>query len=115
MEMPETWIIVLHHQSLFQGMVFLKNVSLHKKLGKPIRGYNPEATASVEFFAVFIVVALGIRFFDDTVGQYHLVDETLALIVAIMLMLINLVVSLVSLVHQKDSWRVRVLEDQKTV
>ena len=38
----DTWLIVLH-QLLFQGMFFAKNILLERRLGQPIRGFNPEA------------------------------------------------------------------------
>ena len=37
-------LIILLHQLLFQGMFAIKNITLRRKLGQPIRGDNPEAS-----------------------------------------------------------------------
>jgi len=38
--MIKTWIVILLHQLIFQGMFVTKNISLHRKIGKKIRGHN---------------------------------------------------------------------------
>ncbi|MDM8541375.1 hypothetical protein QUF90_09820 [Desulfococcaceae bacterium HSG9] len=45
--MPKTWLVILLHQLIFQGMFVMKNIILHRKIGKQIRGKNIEATVSI--------------------------------------------------------------------
>ena len=52
--MPQTWMIILLHQFMFQGMFVIKNMILYRKIRKQIRGKNREATLSIAFFAFFI-------------------------------------------------------------
>ncbi len=47
--MPETWVVILLHQIIFQGMFIVKNINLSRKIGKQIRGKNQEATISIIF------------------------------------------------------------------
>ncbi len=112
--MIEAWLIILIHQSVFQGMFATKNVILHKRTGKQIRGKNIEATASILFFIVFIGAALIIGFFKLSFGEAHIFSHSFAIIIGLLLLILNLIVSAASLVHLRDSWRVGVLENQKT-
>lgn len=112
--MIEVWLIVLIHQVIFQGMFVLKNTTLHKKIGKQIRGNNKEATISIVFFAMFIVAALVMSVFKNPVGETQILSSFLAMIFGLVFLFLNLIVSLASLVNLKDSWRVGVLENQKT-
>ena len=112
--MIESWLIILVHQAFFQGMFATKNIILHKKTGKQIRGKNTEATVSIVFFVVFICVALGISFFNLSFGEIHFLDSSFAIIIGLLLIVLNLIVSSASLVNLRDSWRVGVLENQKT-
>lgn len=112
--MPETWILILLHQLIFQGMFVIKNSLLRNKIGKKIRGDNIEATISIIYFASFIIAAIVISFINPSFSKMQLLSEHLALSIGIAFLLINLLVSAASLIHLKDSWRVGVLEDQKT-
>jgi len=112
--MNEPWIIILLHQLLFQGMFVIKNVMLYKKLGMQIRGKNAEATASIAFFTLFIVLAMLIAVFKPAVGEVHVLDNVLSFAAGLLLLLLNLLLSAASLIGMRDSWRVGVLEDQKT-
>ncbi len=112
--MTETWLVILLHQLIFQGMFVMKNIILYRKIGKQIRGKNIEATLSIVFFAFFIGVALVMSFFKHPFGSIQLINGTLAGTLGLGLLLLNLVVSGASLLNLKDSWRVGVLEDQKT-
>jgi protein-S-isoprenylcysteine O-methyltransferase Ste14 len=112
--MPETWIFILLHQLVFQGMFVMKNIILHRKIGKQIRGKNIEATIFIAFFAFFIGVAVVISFFKQPFGKIQLLNDLLAMTLGLGLLFFNLVVSGASLMNLKDSWRVGVLEDQKT-
>jgi protein-S-isoprenylcysteine O-methyltransferase Ste14 len=112
--MPENWIIILLHQLVFQGMFVIKNIILYRKIGEQIRGKNIEATISIAFFVFFIGVALTISFLEQPFGEIQLLNGFLSIIVGLALLFLNLVISGASLINLKDSWRVGVLEDQKT-
>ncbi len=112
--MTELWLIMLLHQSVFQGMFASKNILLHKKTGKQIRGNNIESNISIAFFALFIIVALSISFFKLPFAHFQLLGDHFSLFSGLLLMFINLVVSAAALINLKDSWRVGVLENQKT-
>jgi len=112
--MPKTTIVILLHQLVFQGMFFLKNIILHRKTGKQIRGKNREAIYSIVFFVLFIGVAVVISILKQPFGEVQLIDGFLAMALALVLLFLNLIVSGASLMNLKDSWRVGILEDQKT-
>ncbi len=102
------------HQIIFQGMFVAKNYILRKNTGKQIRGKNVEATVSIIFFALFIAISLALSFFQITVGEIKLLSKKAAIILAFFFISANLIISVLSLVHLKNSWRVGVVEDQKT-
>ncbi len=112
--MPEVWIIILLHQFIFQGMFFIKNILLYRKTGTQLRGKNIEATLSIAFFIIFIGVALTMSLLKQPVGEIHLLNRFFAMTLGMALLLLNLIISAASLIHLKDSWRVGVLENQKT-
>ncbi|MCB1706569.1 MAG: isoprenylcysteine carboxylmethyltransferase family protein [Halioglobus sp.] len=108
----DTWLILLH-QLLFQGMFVAKNVVLKRRLGQPIRGFNPEASLSIAFFAIFIAVALWLSLAP---GTHQTGDPARATTqaIALLLMLASLGIAAASLRHLGDSWRVGVIEEQRT-
>ncbi len=112
--MPETWIVILIHQLVFQGMFVTKNIILRRKIGKQIRGKNIEATISIAFFVLFIGVAVGISVLKQPFGEVQLLTGFLAMISGLVILFLNLIVSGASLMNLKDSWRVGVIDDQKT-
>ena len=112
--MSETWLVILLHQLVFQGMFIMKNLILSRKIGKQIRGKNIEATISIVYFAFFICVALVMSFLKQPFGKIQLLNDLLVRIIGFFLLFMNLVISGASLINLKDSWRVGVLEDQKT-
>jgi protein-S-isoprenylcysteine O-methyltransferase Ste14 len=95
-------------------MFFAKNSSLRCRLGIPIRGRNREATLSVGFIVLFIVISLLLGLFETTFGTFNLLKRTSALGLALTLIVTNLLVGVASLIGLRDSWRVGVLEDQQT-
>jgi len=107
-------LIVLIHQTIFQGMFFAKNISLRRRLGIPIRGSNREAIMSVVFIALFIFISLLLGLFDAPFGTFNLLTRTTALTITLTLLSMNLLVGAASLIGLKDSWRVGVLEEQRT-
>jgi protein-S-isoprenylcysteine O-methyltransferase Ste14 len=112
--MSSSVLIILIHQIIFQGMFFAKNISLRRKLGIPIRGRNREATMSVVFFALFIIISLLLGSLDAPFGTLNLLTKSSVLTIALTLLAMNLLVGVASLIGLKDSWRLGVLEDQKT-
>ena len=107
-------LIILIHQTIFQGMFFSKNILLRRRLGIPSRGRNREATMSVVFFALFIIISILFGLFNTPFGTFNLLTRTTALTIALMLLAMNLLVGAASLIGLKDSWRVGVLEEQRT-
>ncbi len=95
-------------------MFIIKNITLQRKIGKQIRGKNIEATVSIIFFAFFIGVALSISFLRQPLGETRLSDAFLSMIPGLAILSLNLLVSGASLINLRDSWRVGVLENQKT-
>ena len=112
--MADAALLILLHQLLFQGMFFIKNISLRRKLGKPIRGANAEATLSIGFFVLFIGISLYFAWSGSTVGSVPVLSGQVALVLGVLLMLANLIVGLASLKDLGDSWRVGVIEEQQT-
>jgi len=110
--MIETWQVIIIHQVIFQGMFMAKNTILRKKIDKQIRGYNIEANISIAFFILFIGTAIWISFLDRPFGEVHLLSRFLAMALGVIFLF---VISAASLISLKDSWRVGVLENQKTV
>lgn len=110
----ETWIFILVHLIVFQGMFITKNITLGKKLREKIRGKNIEATISIIYFSLIIVVALSISIFDVSFGKLQLLTDSTAIIAGVILLVFSLIVSGASLLTLGDSWRVGVLEDQET-
>jgi len=106
--------VILIHQLLFQGMFLAKNIYLSKKLGVQIRGKNVEAIASTIFFVLTIVLALSISYFDVSFGRLDAVNENIALYIGIFGVFISTIISGASLVGLRDSWRVGVIEEQRT-
>lgn len=108
----DTWLIILH-QLLFQGMFFAKNILLERRLGQPIRGFNPEANLSIAFFVLFISVALWLSLSPDTHRTTGLLSG-LTQATAGLFMLASLGIAAASLKDLGDSWRVGVIEEQET-
>jgi len=112
--MIENWAIILIHQFVFQGMFVTKNILLRRQTGKQIRGKNKEANVSIIFFITFIGIAFGISALNLPFSTVHLLSSATAIILASILLLVNVIIALLSLLHLKESWRVGVIEGQKT-
>ena len=112
--MSKTWLVILSHQLIFQGMFAMKSIILHRKIGKQIRGKNIEATVSIAFFAFFVGCAVWMSFLKQPYGKVQWLNDLSAMTLGAGLLFLNLVISGASLMNLKDSWRVGVLEDQKT-
>lgn len=112
--MTDATLIILIHQLLYQGTFFGKNAILRNKLGQPIRGYNPEASVSIAFFACFIALSIWLAQTGSDWGKYPVLDETVAVLGCLALLAVNLLIGLASLRDLGDSWRVGVIEEQQT-
>ena len=112
--MNESAALIILHQLLFQGMFFVKNISLQRKLHQPIRGFNLEANLSIAFFVFFIAVSIYLALTSNHIIDQQLVPTYVAQIGGVLLMLANLAMGLAALKHLGDSWRVGVLEEQTT-
>jgi protein-S-isoprenylcysteine O-methyltransferase Ste14 len=112
--MLKSWIIILIHQIVFQGMFVTKNTILGKKTGKQIRGKNKEATDLIIFFTIYVVVSLVFSILEIPIGEIKILSNFTTMTLGIVLLIVNLVISLFSMINLKDSWRVGTVEDQKT-
>lgn len=112
--MEDATLVIALHQLLFQGMFFAKNHALGRKLGKPIRGHNPEATLSIAFFALFIALSLWLAQTNTGWGKISLLPDRIALALCLALLGANMLVAAAALKHLGDSWRVGVIEEQQT-
>ncbi len=112
--MNDATLIILIHQALFQGCFLLKNFTLSRKLGAPVRGSNPEARRAILFFTAFILVSLLLAVGNIQFARLHLLTEAAAMVLCLLLLVLNLVFGLASLRNLGESWRVGVLEDQAT-
>ena len=66
------------------------------------------------FFIFFIGVAFAISFFKVPFGEVRFLNNNSAVIIGLVLLAFNLIISAASLINLKDSWRVGVVENQKT-
>ena len=114
MSLSQIWIIIIIHQIIFQGLFFAKNILLKQKIGLQIRGKNFEATLATMFFALFILTSLIISFFNLSFAHIAIINQQSATILALILMAISLIISAASLLNLGDSWRVGVIDEQKT-
>ena len=110
----DTALVILLHQLLFQGMFVVKNVALRRRLGQPIRGSNSEANLAIASLALFIGLALLLALSDSPPGRLALLPAPLALVLCLVLLAANLLIGLASLRHLGDSWRVGVIDGQRT-
>ena len=95
-------------------MFMLKNIALRKTVKKQIRGKNKEVKIGIVYFALFNITAFVLGFIKTPVGEVRCVSDLFAWIFGLVLLFFNVIISFASLVGLKDSWRVGVLEDQKT-
>jgi protein-S-isoprenylcysteine O-methyltransferase Ste14 len=95
-------------------MFLAKNIFLHRRLGKPIRGENREAKLSVGFFILLILCSFMLGLFDAQFGTVDMVARSTAVSIALALLAVNLLIGAASLAGLGDSWRVGILEDQQT-
>ena len=107
-------LVILLHQLLFQGMFVAKNVALRRRLGQPIRGSNSEANLAIASLALFIVLALFLALSDSPPGRVELLPASVAMALSLALLAANLLIGLASLRRLGDSWRVGVIEGQRT-
>lgn len=110
----EILVIILIHQLIFQGMFVAKNIILSRRINKNIRGNNIEANTSIAFFALFISVALLDSYFNLPYGEVTLFSHQLSLVIGLIFIVLNLLISAASLNDLKDSWRVGIVDEQKT-
>ena len=95
-------------------MFLAKNVALHHKLGQPIRGSNREANLAIASLVLFIAAALLLALTDSPWGRVEILPPPVAMAICLVLLAANLLIGLASLRHLGDSWRVGVIEEQRT-
>lgn len=108
-----TWLIVLH-QLLFQGMFFMKNMRLQRRLDQPIRGANREANLAIIVLMIFIGCALYLAAAGEQAPGAAYFSPGVARTVGLLLMAASLLMAWASLRDLGDSWRVGVIEEQQT-
>jgi len=113
--MNKICLIILIHQLIFQAMFGIKNTILMKKTGKQIRGNNAETNIFVLFFVLFMIATSIFSFQIVPFGQVKFLNFFHSTIAGLVLLGLNLAISTASLIDLKDSWRVGVIENQKTV
>ena len=91
-----------------------KNIILKKKIGRSIRGKNKEANRTIAVFTIFIVTALVFSVLNNPIGEIKLFEKMIGLTLGLLFLFFNLIISSLSLLHLRDSWRVGVIDDQKT-
>ena len=107
--------IILIHQLIFQGMFLIKNFLLMNKLGRAIRGKNREAQAFTIFAVFFIGLTIAFSFLDSPPGRYlWILQWPVTLYLAVPLLIASLIVSGLSLFNLGDSWRVGVIDEERT-
>lgn len=98
-------------------MFIVKNIVLSKKLKKPIRGKNKEASLSIFLFAITINIAIFSILFEY-INQLFIPIPALSnnyfIFIGIALLIVNLIISFLALTQMKDSWRVGIKEEDKT-
>jgi protein-S-isoprenylcysteine O-methyltransferase Ste14 len=112
--MRDATLVILLHQLLFQGMFFAKNITLQRKLERPVRGANPEASLAIGFFVIFIALSLLLAQTGSSWGRFALLSAPAALALGLFLLGLTLLVAAASLQGLGDSWRVGVIEEQQT-
>jgi len=100
---------------IFQGMFLTKNIILKRKIKTKIRGNNAEAHIFVIFFVLFMIATMMFGFELTQFGQVTFLNYFHSTIAGIGLLVLNLIISTASLMGLKDSWRVGVIENHKTV
>jgi len=112
--MRDATLVILLHQLLFQGMFFAKNITLQRKLERPVRGANLEANLAIGFFVIFIALSLLLAQTGSSWGRFALLSAPAALALGLFLLGVTLLVAAASLQGLGDSWRVGVIEEQQT-
>lgn len=100
-------------------MFLVKNIALSKKLNVNIRGKNKESSNSILLFLITIIIAISSILFENVNKIFIPIQITSPLnnyftTVGIFLLLLNLLISFLTLVQIQDSWRVGIKEEEKT-
>ncbi len=112
--MNKITLILLLHQFLLQGMFISKNIILSKQTGKQIKGKNREAILATLFFILFIILSFMFSIQNEPFGKIINQHNSIYTGIGLIILILNLIVSATALIHLRDSWRVGVLENQKT-
>lgn len=112
--MTKVQIILIGHQVLFQGMFIVKNLLTRMKTGQPVRGGNKEANQAVLYFILFITLTFILAFRDASIPGQNKLGQLFFMSAGVLALLTSLVISALSLIHLKNSWRVGILKNQKT-
>ena len=110
-------IVVLIHLFLFASMFIIKNVVLTRKSKRSIRGKNKEAIISIILFNITIFVSIASllsEYLNTLFIPLSLSNSDIILVIGILLLFASLIISLMALLQMRDSWRVGIIEGEKT-
>ena len=110
-------IIIISHLFLFESMFIIKNIVLSKKLKGSVRGENKEASYSILFFIVTIIIAIT-SVLSENLNELFipvpLLSNDYTIFIGVFLLFLNLIISFLALIQMRDSWRVGIKEDDKS-
>jgi len=110
-------IIVIVHLVLFVSMFFIKNVLLTRKSKKSIRGKNKEAVLSIILINITIYVSIASilsEYLNSLFIPINFSNSSIFIFIGILFLFLSLIISLLALLQMKDSWRVGIIEGEKT-
>lgn len=107
---------VVVHLLLFTSMFIIKNVVLSKKLKISIRGKNKEAIVSILLITITITVALLCLFITELHDFFYpigFLSKKVFVLIGLCLLPISLLISMMTLINMKESWRVGIKTEDK--
>lgn len=110
-------MIMLVHLFLFVFMFVLKNIVLIKESGQSIIGKNTEAKISIVLFNITIFVAITSVLSEDFYNYFFPIgfpQKEIFVVMGILLLGLCLIISFLALLQMRDSWRVGIIEGDKT-
>ena len=98
-------------------MFLYKNIVVSKKIKKNIRGKNKEAILFQLSFFLTITISI-ISILSTQVNEFFIpiifLSNNYFQYVGIILLILNLIISFLALIHMRDSWRIGIIEGEKT-
>lgn len=98
-------------------MFIVKNIVLIMKIGRSIRGKNKEAIISIVLFSITIYVAIASILsenFNSRFSPIEYLKKEIFVVIGIIFLVFSLLISFLALMQMKDSWRIGIIEGDKT-